>query len=83
MIVLPLAALRLTVKLASTVPVSPSVTVALPTETVGGESSSVIVPTPVPSAITALTASARLTVKVSSNSSSVSPLTRTITVFVT
>jgi hypothetical protein len=81
-IVLLLGALRLTLKLALTVPVFPSVTVTLPTETVGGGSSSVIVPTPVPSAMVTLTASDRLTVKVSSISSSVSPLTRTVAVFV-
>ena len=64
-------------KVAVTVPVFPSVTVLLPIETVGTGSSSVIVPTPVPSAIVALTGFESSTVNVSLSSSSVSPFTST------
>ena len=65
---------------ALTVPELPSVTVTSPTEIVGGASSSVIVPRPSPSAIVALTGSARFAVKVSSISSSVSPIVCTVSV---
>ena len=59
-------------------PEFPSVTVTSPTEIVGGASSSVIVPMPWPSAIVALTGSARLAANVSSTSSSVSPIVCTV-----
>ena len=77
----PLAVLRLTVKVAVTVPVLPSVTVTSLIESVGSGSSSVMVPTPWPSAIVALIGLVRLTKKVSLASSSRSPLTRTVTGF--
>jgi hypothetical protein len=64
------------------VPLSPSATATLPTESAGAVSSSMIVPVPVPSAITALTAFDRFSVYVSFASSRVSPLTTTVTVFV-
>jgi hypothetical protein len=51
-------------------------------ESDGDPSSSVIVPTPWPSAIVPLTGLLRSTSNVSSASSSVSPLTSTVTVFV-
>jgi hypothetical protein len=70
------------VKTAFTVPALPSVTVASSIESDGAPSSSVIVPSPDPSPIVALTALVRLTLNVSSASSSVSPLTSTVTVFV-
>ena len=57
----PLGALRLTVKLAFTVPLLPSVTVTSLIESAGGGSSSVIVPRPCPSSIVALTGPERLT----------------------
>jgi hypothetical protein len=70
------------VKTALAVPLFPSGTVTSSIETFGAASSSPIVPTPWPSAIVALTALERLTSKVSSASSRVSPLTSTVTVFV-
>ena len=82
MTVSPLAAESDTVKVALTVPLSPSVTVTLLTESVGWASSSVIVPTPIPSAIVTLDGFDRLSVNVSFASSSVSPWTRTVTCFV-
>ena len=57
----PLGTFRLTVKFAFTVPVLPSVTVTSLTDRAGGASSSVIVPTPCPSPIVALTGPERLT----------------------
>jgi hypothetical protein len=57
-----LGALRLTVNVALTVPVSGSVTVASLIESAGNGSLSTIVPTPAPSRIVALTAFDRLTV---------------------
>ena len=78
----PLGASSVAVKVAVTVPVFPSRTVALPIESAGTGSSSVIVPTPSPSSIAALTAFESSTVNVSSSSSSVSPFTPTDTVFV-
>jgi hypothetical protein len=80
--VCPLATDSVTVKFALVVPLFPSVTVALPTESDGGPSSSLIVPTPVASAIVALDGFERLSVNVSSNSSIRSPLTVTLTCFV-
>ena len=50
----PLAAERVTVNVAVVVPALPSVTVTSSTDRVGGASSSVIVPSPEPSAIVAL-----------------------------
>ncbi len=72
----------MTLKLAVTVPVSPSVTVTSPIATEGSESSSVIVPSPCASSIDAFKALDRLRKKFSSFSSSASPLTSTVTVFV-
>ena len=69
----------MTVNVAFVVPLSPSVTVTSFTESEGAPSSSVIVPTPVPSATDALTAFERLSVKVSSVSSIRSPLTVMLT----
>ena len=60
MTVWPLAATRLTVNVAATVPALPSVTVTSLIESAGGGSSSVIVPTPWPSAIVALTGAAQV-----------------------
>ena len=77
-----LAAVRLTVNVAFTEPVSGSVTVASLIEIAGCGSLSTIVPSPVGSRIAALTAFDRLSVYVSSSSSSVSPTTGTVTVFV-
>ena len=57
----------------------PRSTVTSSIASAGSASSSVMVPTPLPSAIVALTGVERLTVKVSSASSSVSPLTGTLT----
>ncbi len=79
----PEGALRETVKVASTVAGRlPSVTVASVIASVGVASSSVIVPTPWGSAIVAFDPFERLTAKVSFTSSSVSPLTSTVTCFV-
>jgi hypothetical protein len=64
------------------VPAFPSSTVTSSTDKSGEGSSSPIVPTPSPSEIVALTAFVRLTSKVSLASSSVSPLTSIVTVFV-
>ena len=61
MTVRPLAALSVTVNVAFVVPESPSITVASFTERAGGASSSVIVPTPWPSAIVAFAGLERLT----------------------
>jgi hypothetical protein len=58
----PLAALKVAVKVAAVVPVLPSATVMSPTASVGAASSSVIVPTPVPSRIVALLAPDRFKV---------------------
>ena len=69
-------------KVALTVPALPSVTVTSSIESVGSGSSSVIVPTPWPSAIVAFVGFERLTKNVSFASSSRSPLTSTVTVFV-
>jgi hypothetical protein len=67
---------------ATVVPVSPSITLTSLIVSVDGGSSSVIVPMPCPSAIVAFDGFERLTKKVSLASSSVSPLTRTVTVSV-
>ena len=75
-----LAALRLTVNVALTVPVSTSVTVTSLIESDGMPSSSSIVATPDPSLIVALPGLDRLRRKVSLFSSSVSPATNTVTV---
>jgi hypothetical protein len=78
-----LAAESVTVKFAFTVPgPSPSTTVASPIDSVGVGSSSLIVPTPWPSASVALSGGDRLTKKLSSSSSRTSPLTGTEIVFV-
>ena len=76
----PLTALMVTVKFAFSVPVSPSVTVTSLIDSVGVGSSSVIVPTPVASAIAAFVAFERLTVYVSFASSRTSPTTGTVIV---
>ena len=73
----PLAAFSVTEKLMVTVPLSPSVTLAEPIETVGNASSSVIVPVPVPVKMVAFVGLLSFTLTVSSASSSVSPLTVT------
>ena len=74
----PLTALSVTVNVAATVlPASPSVTVTSSIASEGSGSLSLIVPGRWPSAMVALVAVARLTVKVSLASSSGSPLTRT------
>jgi hypothetical protein len=78
----PLSGESETVKVAATVPPLPSVTVTSSTESEGSGSSSVIVPTPWSSAIVALDAPLRSRKKVSFASSSRSPLTSTVTVFV-
>jgi hypothetical protein len=70
------------VNVALTAPPLPSVTVTSLTETVGGASSSLIVPTPWPSAMVAFDGFDRVSVNVSFASSSVSPTTSTVTVFV-
>ncbi len=72
----------MTVKVALSVPASPSVTPASPTDTSGSASSSVICPTPFPSATFAFEGLERSTAYVSSISSRTSPLTETDTVFV-
>ena len=69
----------MTVKVASTVPVSPSATVTSSTDSAGIGSSSVIVPPPCPSVIVAFVGFVRLTKNVSFASSSRSPLTSTVT----
>ena len=69
-------------KLATTEPLSPSVTVTSSIESEGCGSSSLIVPRPCPSAIVALIALARFNVYVSFDSSRRSPLTSTVTCFV-
>jgi hypothetical protein len=61
-------------------PVLPSTTATSLIESDGGESSSRIVPNPLPSAIVALTGFERTTVYVSSTSSRASPLTCTASV---
>ena len=66
-------------KVAATVPVLPSVTATSAIESPGSGSSSVIVPTPCASPTVALTGLERLMKKVSLVSSSVSPLTSTVT----
>jgi hypothetical protein len=68
------------VNIAWLLPLFPSRIATSLIESDGGGSSSTIVPTPVPSAIVALTGFDRVTVYVSSNSSRTSPLTCTITV---
>jgi hypothetical protein len=78
----PLTGVRLTVKLALTLPLLPSVTVTSSTATCGRSSSSVIVPWPVGSLIVASTEPDRVTVKFSSISSSRSPATGTVIVCV-
>ncbi len=75
----PLAADRLTVNTALTVPLWPSVTVALPIPIVGAASLSTIVPRPLPSRIVALVGLVSVTVNVSSPSSRLSPSTDTVT----
>jgi hypothetical protein len=77
----PLAAESVAVKTALVVAMLPSGTVTSSIETLGAASSSLIVPTPSPSAMVALIGAVRLTVKVSSASESVSPTTSTVTVF--
>ena len=79
---LPLAADRVTVKVAVVVPALPSVTVTSLTDRVGAASSSVIVPRPEPSAIVAFPGLERVMPKVSSISSSTSPFTVTVNVVV-
>ena len=74
---MPLAALSVTEKLMATVPLSPSVTLAEPIETVGNASSSVIVPVPVPVKMVALVGLLNFTATVSFGSSKVSPFTVT------
>ena len=69
-------------KVAATVPESPSATVTSSIESVGSASSSVIVPRPRLSAIVALVWFESVRVYVSSNSSRTSPCTWTVTVFV-
>ncbi len=64
-------------------PASPSTTVASLTDTVGGASSSVIVPTACWSAMVEFVGLARLTWKVSLTSSRRSPFTSTVTVRLT
>ena len=78
----PLAADSDTVKSRFVVPLSPSDTLASPIDTVGGSSSSVIVPTPVAAVDdrTALTGPLSVSRTVSSASSSVSPVTDTVIV---
>ncbi len=78
---MPLGTSRETVNVAMDVPALPSACERSLTLRAAGASSSVIVPTPWPSWIVACTGFVRSTVKVSSNSSSVSPLTATLTVF--
>jgi hypothetical protein len=78
----PLGTFSVAAKFAVTVPVFPSVTVALPIDTAGRGSSSVIVPRPSPSSMVALTGFESSTLNVSLSSSSVSPLTSTETVCV-
>ena len=68
-------------KTALALPVWPSAMVTSPIERAGSGSSSVIVPRPLASPSVALTGSERPTLKVSSISSSASPLTETVTVF--
>ena len=69
-------------KVAATVPLSPSVTLTSLIVSAGSGSSSSIVPTPWLSAIVALIAFVRLSVNVSFASSSRSPCTRTVTCLV-
>src|SRR5439155_15189546 len=78
----PLAADRLTVKIAPFVPLFPSVTLALLRERLGNGSSSLIVPTPCAFTIVALTGLVRLTKKFSLASFRVSPTTGTVIVLV-
>ena len=75
-----LAALRVTVKTALTVPALPSVTVTSLIARLGSGSSLTMVPTPWPSTTTALTTLVTLTKKVSLGSLSRSPLTSTVKV---
>ena len=72
---LALADERLTLNVAVVVPASPSVTETSFTESVGGRSSSVIVPTPEPSEIVALPGLDRVRLKSSLFSSRTSPFT--------
>ena len=76
-----LAADRVTVNTALTVPAFPSVTVTLLIERVGSASSLLIVPTPEASRTVAFVGPLRSTPKVSSYSFAVSPLTATVTGF--
>ena len=69
-------------KVALTLPPLPSVTVTLLIEMVGSESLSLTVPRPCPSAMVTFDGFERLSVNVSFASSSRSPLTSTVTVFV-
>ena len=71
---------RVTVKVKSVVPVLPSLLLTSLIENVGGPSSLVIVPTPVPVSMMALTGFERLTSNASSSSSATSPFTFTVTV---
>ena len=77
MISRPLAALREATKVRAVDPLSPSETVGEERETVGGASSSVIVPVAVPAAIVAFVGERSFTETVSSGSSSRSPMTDT------
>src|SRR3990172_5857636 len=78
---LALGAERVRLNTADAVPLLPSVTVAAAIEIDGTASSFVIVPKPVPQAIVAPEAAERMTRKVSSVSTVVSPLTSTVTDF--
>ncbi len=75
----PLVADNETVNVATVVPASPSASDTSLTETAGGTSSLVMVPTPCASAIVALVGALRSTVKVSGASNFASPFTRTTT----
>ena len=78
----PLAASRVTVKVRSAEPLSPSVTLGASIESEGSSSSSVIVPVPLPAVAdtVAFVGLLRATTTVSSGSSVVSPVTDTVTV---
>jgi hypothetical protein len=80
-IVKPLAAESVTVKVADVVPLLPSVTVTSLIDSEDAASLSLMVPWPWLSRMTALTAFERFTKNVSLGSSMVSPLTSTVIVF--
>ena len=77
----PLAALNLTVNVRFVEPLSPSVTLGESIDSVGRSSSSVIVPVPLTVEIVAFAALLRVTTTVSFDSSSVSPVTDTLKVW--